>query len=516
MQQQFVEFWNNLDKSQKTRIYITSGILVVAITIGIFLMARPNYTAVVSNADSKEIAEMQQILTDKKIDYRLTEDKKGLMVNVRDSDKAHFELGVAGFPKGGMTFADAYKYIKINTTESDKKKIWKEYEVASLISQLKMFESVSDARVLLTTPERSIFSEVDIKPTAAVSIIPKGELTPQQVEGIVMVVARSVEGMDPKDVTVTDDMGNILNGDMALDEVTGKTNNQYDMKLKVKALLEKNVKDIFNGQFDSFDVIRPIANPVLDFNTLRSHTEGVANPTGMDDGAVISSEKTKENLENGAIGGVPGQDSNPGGSVAPSYQTGTNQNSSYNKTTEKVNRKYTETLTEEEKALGEMISEKSSFAATLLYGKRVADDSKLTLEFIDQVKDTISKATGIPVTNITVNKLHVAPVEVEAKPVAEVVKELINDYGLFAIMLLLIGGLMIAAIPRKKREMHPELAGAGDLSAPRFVVPESLGDLPEIELEERSEIKKQIDKFVKQKPDAVAQLLRNWLSDEWD
>ena len=40
--------------------------------------------------------------------------------------------------------------------------------------------------------------------------------------------------------------------------------------------------------------------------------------------------------------------------------------------------------------------------------------------------------------------------------------------------------------------------------------------MPEIEMEERSEIKKQIDKFVRQKPDAVAQLLRNWLSDDWD
>ena len=40
--------------------------------------------------------------------------------------------------------------------------------------------------------------------------------------------------------------------------------------------------------------------------------------------------------------------------------------------------------------------------------------------------------------------------------------------------------------------------------------------LPEIEIEEKSEVKKQIDKFVKKKPEAVAQLLRNWLADEWD
>jgi len=40
--------------------------------------------------------------------------------------------------------------------------------------------------------------------------------------------------------------------------------------------------------------------------------------------------------------------------------------------------------------------------------------------------------------------------------------------------------------------------------------------LPPINFEEHSEIKKQIENFVKQKPESVAQLLRNWLSEDWD
>ena len=76
------------------------------------------------------------------------------------------------------------------------------------------------------------------------------------------------------------------------------------------------------------------------------------------------------------------------------------------------------------------------------------------------------------------------------------------------------------AIPRKKQEEQPEMEQA--MAALQVPEDQSLlflsrsDPIPEIELEERSEIKKQIDKFVKQKPDSVAQLLRNWLSDEWD
>jgi flagellar M-ring protein FliF len=45
---------------------------------------------------------------------------------------------------------------------------------------------------------------------------------------------------------------------------------------------------------------------------------------------------------------------------------------------------------------------------------------------------------------------------------------------------------------------------------------EARDDIKDINIEEQSELKKQIDKFVQQNPDAVAQLLRNWIADDWN
>ena len=39
--------------------------------------------------------------------------------------------------------------------------------------------------------------------------------------------------------------------------------------------------------------------------------------------------------------------------------------------------------------------------------------------------------------------------------------------------------------------------------------------LDEIEFSDKSETRKMIEKFVDENPEATAQLLRNWLSDEW-
>ena len=38
----------------------------------------------------------------------------------------------------------------------------------------------------------------------------------------------------------------------------------------------------------------------------------------------------------------------------------------------------------------------------------------------------------------------------------------------------------------------------------------------EIEFDEKSDTRVQIEKFVDEKPDAVAQLLRNWLNEDWE
>jgi len=78
--------------------------------------------------------------------------------------------------------------------------------------------------------------------------------------------------------------------------------------------------------------------------------------------------------------------------------------------------------------------------------------------------------------------------------------------------------MLILMIPRRKvveEEPEPELEPA--YAGPQFVVPDKhRTGLPDLEFAVNDELKEQIDKFAEAKPEAVAQLLRNWLTDEWD
>lgn len=512
-----LDFWKGLDKSQRIRIYITSGIMVIVVGLGLFMLTRPSYTTVIQNASAEDVAAMQKILSDKGISYKLTEDKSGIIVNVKDSDTAHFELVSAGYPKDGLTWADALSSIKINTTESDKKHIWQELDESDIARQLKLFQNVEDAVVKIVRPEKTLFIDQSnsSKAKASVVITPKSEITPEQAQSMIKVVASSVEGLDPENVSVVDNKGNTLNTESTNN--INKTVTQYEMKIKVKNDLEKNVREVLNGEFDSFDYAKVVVNPVLDFDTLTQSSKEISNPTGMDAGAIISRQEIKEDLQNGSTGGVPGVNSNPG--TTPSYPAGSTDAQSYKKSDTTENFAYNESQKQSEKSLGEVIPEKTTAAITLQYGSRVPDDAKLTEEMITQVKELASRATGIPVENVAVTKMKIQP-PVEVTPTTlETVQGLIADYGLLALLFLMLIALVIVALPRKTKQviMEPAFAGVDEIAASKYNLNEIKSEpVPEIDTEERSEVKKQIEKFVQQKPDAVAQLLRNWLTDDYE
>ena len=513
---QFKEFWNSLDKSQKTRLYITSAIIIAVVGISIIIIARPKHIVLFSNSDKKQIAEMVNILNERGIWNSVDNNGTSITINSRDNSNAQIVLAQAGYPKEGFTFEDAISSIGITTTQQDKKHIWKRQQISNLERKIEMLDNIDEAAVELATPETSIFlnaSQQQPRPTAYVMIRPNQKLTSSQVQGIVMLVSRSVENLDPNDVTVVDNNSNILNSTSA-DDAISAANSQEELRQRRESELEQKVLDYFSGgQFDNFDTLRVVANVTLDFDKEKSQTKIIANPQGMDGGAIISSRTSEETIKNAEDGGEPGIGSNPGDANAPSYQTGGGSGSDYSNVQEEVNYGYDETLKEHEKATGKLIPEESGIAISLWYGRKIEDDSKIGDDFISGVKTAVSTATGIPERNITVNKMKLLPQEIIEKTTGEKINEFIRDYGFFVLMLLLIVGLVIIGIPRKREH---EQVQAAIPSGPRFVVPDTEELLPEIALEERSEIKKQIDKFVKQKPDSVAQLLRNWLADDWN
>jgi len=149
----------------------------------------------------------------------------------------------------------------------------------------------------------------------------------------------------------------------------------------------------------------------------------------------------------------------------------------------------------------------------LWYGKVVETADGLTPEYLDEVRKLAADATGIPARNITVSIQKLMPEPMPVTTFSDTLRELFDRYGLYVLMLILLVVMVVTAMPKKKPEMEELELAAAETAAAAAAVEETI---PDITIEEQSEIKKQIDRFVQQNPDAVAQLLRNWIAEDWE
>jgi len=521
--QQVSEFWQSLDKSQKKRLYITSAIVAVAIGVCIFMLARPHRITLVRSDDTRQISQMVNVLNENKIWNTLDETGTGIIINEKDKNKARIALSSNGLPKEGTTFADAISMIGIGTTESDKEQIWRQQKISEIASNIKMLDNIYDATVNLAVPERSVFlidNEDAPEPQAIVTVKSKTKLTPEQVRGIELIVARSVENLDVDNISIVDGNTGLPLNDDSRDDLIGAAATQEELRIAREKEIRRKVLEQLGNSSDAFDSITVTANVILDFDKEASTIKSVTNPAGMTGGALISGERTSETVNNGSAAGAAGLDSNPG----TSYETGDNNNSNYVKNSEIYNYAYDEKLVNQEKATGKFIPEKSGLAISLWYGNKVKDDSKLTEDFMEGIRESASMATGIPVENISINKLKLAPKEAETTTPMEKIKEILSDYGLFLILLILTISLVIISLPKRRNETPLEEALVLETGDEQLIDTQEIytpitgmsEPLPELDLEGHSEVKKQIDRFIKQKPEEVAQLLRNWLTNNRD
>lgn len=511
-------FWSSLEKGQKIRIFIAAGVLILAVVATIILSLRVDYVPLFNNSEDVNLQSVVNYLTENNIKFKKGENQ--IYVDSKKKKDIEFDLTTQGIVSPDVTFADTWSQLSLTATEKDKENLWKHYLTNDLVYKLKKFENVENATVQYYKPEKTYWvrpNEDEQDGSAYVMLKTKKPLTPEQVEAAAMVVASSL-GIPADKITIVDENLNPLNRESEGSSLA-KANTQEEMRRQRELELERKVYNFFKigvAEHEFFDSLSVSANAVLDFDTLKSSSQKYTAPDEDGQGFIKNQEVLEESIEGGTGGNVPGTDTNP--QQAPSYQFGGDNNSKYEKNHKVEERIYNVTNEEAEKAVGKIVPEQSTMSISLWYGDRIKSSDGLTPEYIEQVKQTAHAATGIPVENIAVTVQKLASQEPVQPTLADTLESLLDKYGFYALMLILLVTMVIFALPKKK-EVPAELQNAALEAAAAMqgitdeIKPEEIVD---INVEEQSELKKQIDKFVKENPDAVAQLLRNWLADDWD
>ncbi|MFH0886776.1 MAG: flagellar basal-body MS-ring/collar protein FliF, partial [bacterium] len=175
-----------------------------------------------TNLDLKDAADVAVQLDKVRIPYSLKDDGRTIAVPKDRADDARLKLAEEGLPRGSGVGFEIFDETKFGTTDFDRRIQFVRAISGELSRTIKNLDAVEDARVQIVMPKQELFTEQKNPVTASVLLRLRGELTQEQVSGIVHLVSSSVEGLEPKNVTIVDTAGRILSSNITDEKVAKK------------------------------------------------------------------------------------------------------------------------------------------------------------------------------------------------------------------------------------------------------------------------------------------------------
>ncbi len=522
-----LEWWNKFDTKQRTIIISIVAGVILALALLVTFLTKKEYVLLATCESAAETAEITELLDSNQMTYKTNTEATQVYILKKEESAANLLLGANNIPTVSYTI-DKVTEGGFSTTESDKQKRYKIFLQDSMEDALESNAIIKKATVQLDIPEDDgTLIAQDKESFAAITLTLDGEMTEDAAAAIARFVATALGNETTDNITIIDTEGNLLFSGEDTSTTNGVTaNNQFSMKKKAEDLVKGEVRSVLLGT-DLYDSIEVASNLDLDFSTTRNVTHEYYAPEGASQG-LLSHEDTYQSDSQGGIGGVPGTTSNDSDNNT-SYQI---QN--YNESSESITQESRDFLPNENvseqtippglikydtSSVGiaakrlRIYKEEEVRAQGLLTDMswdefKAANEEQVKLEVDEELFSVVHTATGIPVENISIVAYEV-PVFIDKEGLDVEATDVIQ-----IVIIIIILGLLAFVILRSMRSAkaaEPE----EELSVESLLQSTPAEVLEDIELEEKSEARKIIEKFVDENPEAVANLLRNWLTEDW-
>ncbi|MCR5655591.1 MAG: flagellar M-ring protein FliF [Lachnospiraceae bacterium] len=520
-----MEWWKRFSTRQKTIIITVAVVVVVAIVVLVTLLNRKTYVVLLTAESTQEASEITGLFDSNAIDY--VTDDSGTQISVLESQEAQANLllGANNIPTDSYTI-DNVTSGGFSTTESDKQKRYKVFLEQKLAATIEANSLVKKATVDMDIPEDdgTLISQ-DKESFAAITLELLDDMDEDTAASLARVAATALGNQSTDNITIVDTEGNLLFSGEDASTVGGATaTTQLSMKQKAEQLVKNEVKSVLLGT-ELYDNVEVASNLDLDFSksTVVDHQYTAAPDQTQ---GVLSSEDLYQSDSTGGVAGVPGTTSNDDDTtyVMEDYQTSsesvTEESRKYlpneKVTTTEVPAgliKYeTSTVSVAAKAIHiykeEEVKEQGLLTDISWEEFQAANGEQVKLEVDESLYEVVHTATGIPAENISIVAYEV-PVFVD-KEGANIQATDIIQIVIILIILALLAFVILRSMRTEKEEEPVE-----ELSVESLLQSTPTEQLEDIELEEKSETRRMIEKFVDENPEAVASLLRNWLAEDW-
>ncbi|MCM1189511.1 MAG: flagellar M-ring protein FliF [bacterium] len=521
------EWWNGFSARQKTIIVAVAAAVVFTFVIIVWALSRTDYTRLGTYSSTAESSKIVDILESAGITPRVSADALTIEVATDQLYQANLALGSAGISSDRLSYED-FVNSSMSTTSADRENQWLLYKQEELRLTLKAHAAVQDAMVILNIPPQNGTLAAQQQDSWASITLDLGgnSLSSAQAAGLARYVATSLGNPTTANITIMDSESNMLftGGDDY--SASGPANSLLELKNQAEAMTANQLKKVLYAT-KQYGFIEVTSHLELDFSEYQRVAKEYYTTDGSDQGYwshrdEFGSSSTDEG------GGVPGTDSNDGEQLNTYVWQGSGSSESEQNETSTdylLNERSESTVT----PAGGIKYDESSVSVALIRFREYHEESvkaqgllagttweefkeahreDVRLEVDEEYYQMAAHATGIAADRITIIAYE-SPVFYD--------KEGLNISGtdiLSIVMIVLILGLLAFVILRsmtfkKDKQEAEELSVESMLQS----TPENM--LEDIDVETKSETRKMIEKFVDDNPEAAANLLRNWLTEDW-
>jgi flagellar M-ring protein FliF len=327
---QLHQAWKQLGLNQRVTVVVATGVVFVGL-IGLALWSnRPDYVLLYGKLDDAEAARVMGALDDAKVPYRTGRGGASILV---PSDKVYqmrAQLAAKGIPRGegvGFEIFDKPNFGISDFVQRANYLRALQGELSRTISQIDLVES---ARVMIVMPENRLLIDSQKKPTASVFIRIKGngQLAPSGVNSIRFIVANAVESLTVNNVSVVDNLGNVLSENTEDDSVAGLSNNQLTARRNLEQYLARKAEGMLDRVLGAGQSVVRVAAEI-NWDTI-TRTEEKFDPDGQVLRHSTLNDETTVSSTGDSNGGAVGVVSNTADSPATTPSTAP-QNSSQTK-----------------------------------------------------------------------------------------------------------------------------------------------------------------------------------------
>lgn len=531
-----------LKKTDKKKLIKYGSMLLAVIVLAIIItlvLNRTVYTVLYSNLSAEEAGTIMTKLEELGVSAK-AQGTDTILVPEEQADKLRIELASEGYPNSGLNY-DFFSKSSSLTTTNDQEITYKQYQLQeNMRTTISKMDKVKDCIVIVNLATTSSFVVSSATSEASVSILVEAmsgeKISDDDAKAIAQFALKCVPELKMENISIVDtDMHYYdITSDGDGTSQTESSTTQQELTEEMKNVLREQVLNILVPAVGS-DNIAVSVNVKLNFDSQTKDSVEFSPPVdGQKNGLIVSSQEVYDAINGTTTAkGQTGSDSN--GVSAPEYQSGSNattEKGSYDNT---YNYELNRVETKIEKAKGNV----EDLSVSVLINSEVKNVS----DNLKTIEGLVANSIGVDKDYITVGMLPFvegASGNLGFDDYLDKNAEIAKQYTIRNLIIVgaICGTILLLALLafvffRKKNKPEDDaksddkkrgkksLKKGGDILD--ISIPKSTDDPVTSEEEDRllrdladkkSDGTKKVEDLMDRYPEAVAQIVRNWLTED--